>query len=110
MQQKIFTGQSRDMSGMQDALENAERECMAARSECRVLRNQLAEMQAAYEEELANGIDAAKRHKAEMKQQAGCLSVVALLICAATCIIAAPWWTAVSPTLFAFYALRRAGL
>lgn len=110
MQQKSFTGQSRDMSEMQDALENAEREVMAVRSDNRALREQLAEMQEAYKQELARGRDAEKRHNSEMKQQTVCLSVVALLICAATCAIAAPWWTAVAPALFAFSALRRAGL
>lgn len=110
MQQNNFTSQAKDVSALKEALDSAEREVMAARSDNRALREQLAEMQEAYKSELSRGRDAEKRHKSEMKQQTVCLSVVALLICAATCAIAAPWWTAVAPALFAFSALRRAGL
>ncbi|MGM9683153.1 MAG: hypothetical protein ACI3XQ_06105 [Eubacteriales bacterium] len=110
MQQKNFTNQSKDVSEMQEDLENAERECMSARAECRSLREQLEELQTQYKSELTKRLEDERRHKAEMKQQAGCISVFALLICAVTCAIAAPWWTAVAPAIFAFYALRRAGL
>ena len=46
----------------------------------------------------------------EMKGLAAFVGVIACLIAAAVCLLAAPWWTAVAPLVMLSWVFRKAGL
>lgn len=80
-----------------------------ARTEFRLMESRLrqAEARAAYHEKRRRA--ERRRHNAEIRMLVNGLSVLGCLATAVTCIVAAPWWTAVAPVVFAGCILRKAG-
>ena len=67
------------------------------------------ELAAALEEERQKRTAEREAHNREMQGFAAAVSIFALLGVAITCILAAPWWTAVSPAVGIALIFRKVG-
>ena len=67
------------------------------------------ELAAALEEERQKRTEERAAHDQEMQGFAAVVSIFALLGVAITCILAAPWWTAVSPAVGIALIFRKVG-
>ena len=67
------------------------------------------ELAAALEEERQKRTEEREAHDQEMQGFAAVVSIFALLGVAITCILAAPWWTAVSPAVGIALIFRKVG-
>lgn len=90
-------------------IESLELEALNARIQWRNMeeRCRQAEQEAADERKKRREERAA--HIAEMRMVTSGAAVMACLVSAVACVIAAPWWTAIAPLALAWAVLRKAG-
>ena len=90
-------------------LEARELRALARRTDARLDRMAREELAAALEEERQKRTAEWEAHNREMQGFAAAVSIFALLGVAITCILAAPWWTAVSPAVGIALIFRKVG-
>ena len=90
-------------------IEEMELELINARTACRLMETELkqAKARAAIAEDRRKR--ERERHDEERKMFVGGMSALCLIGAAVTCFVAAPWWTAIAPVIFACYILGKIG-
>lgn len=99
----------KNLPDTQHRAEALELELMNARTACRLMETELEQAKA----RAARAEDRCRRerdrHDEERKMFVGGMSALCLIGAAVTCFVAAPWWTAIAPVIFAYYIIRKVG-